>query len=270
MDRPFVEVGLLGVVQGLTEFLPVSSDGHLALGQMLFGIDDGGLALSVVLHAGTWLATVLVLWRPLLAAVREGTLAVAQPRRFTTTLGGRDALLVVLATLPTGVIGLLLRHSVESLTRSPLAVGLGFVATTLLLASTRFAPDGTKESPTWSAALLIGVAQGLAALPGVSRSGATICLMLWLGVRKDRAFELSMLISLPAVLGAVLLEAPELAASPLGLDVAVIGVALAFGVGLVALIALRGAVVRGHFPLFAAWTLPLAVATLAMARAWPS
>jgi undecaprenyl-diphosphatase len=122
----------------------------------------------------------------------------------------------------------------------------------------------------WWVALLIGLAQGLAVFPGVSRSGATICVALWLGVKRDRAFELSMLVSLPAVLGAVILELPRLSLGALGLDVALIGAAIAFGVGIGALVLLRGAVVRGHFPLFAAWTLPLAIATLAMAQAWPN
>ncbi len=270
MDRPIFEVGVLGVLQGLTEFLPVSSSGHLALGQLLFGLEEGGLALNVLLHAGTLLATALVLRGPLGQAVVAGLRSIAHPARLTATEGGRDALVVVLAMIPTAILGLLLHDLVEQWTSSPLAVGLGFLATTLLLASSRWAPDGTESSPKWWVALVIGLAQGLAVFPGISRSGATICVALWLGVKRDRAFELSMLVSLPAVLGAVVLELPKLSAASMGLDVVLVGAAIAFGVGVVALYALRGAVVRGHFPLFATWTLPLAIATLAMAHAWPT
>jgi undecaprenyl-diphosphatase len=268
-DSPAFEVGVLGVVQGLTEFLPVSSSGHLALGQILFGIEGGGLALNVMLHGGTLFATMLVLRKVLYEAALEGARSIVSPRRFLTTPGGRDALVVILATLPTGLLGLVLRDAVERWTSSPLAVGIGFLVTTLALASTRWAPEGEKESPLWWMAVLIGIAQGLSVFPGISRSGATICIAMWLGVSRPRAFELSMLVSLPAVLGAVAVEVPEMAGAELGLDVGLVGAALAFGVGVVALYLLRGAVVRGHFPLFALWTLPLGIATLAMARAWP-
>jgi undecaprenyl-diphosphatase len=269
MDRPILEIGVLGVLQGLTEFLPVSSSGHLALGQLLFGLEEGGLALNVLLHAGTLVATALVLRAPLWKAVTAGGKALLRPSELTSTSGGRDALLVVLAMLPTAILGVLLRDTVDRWTSSPLAVGIGFLVTTLLLASSRWAPDGDDASPAWWVALLIGLAQGLAVFPGISRSGATICVALWLGVKRDRAFELSMLVSLPAVLGAVVLELPELSIQALGLDVALIGATVAFGVGIAALNLLRGAVVRGYFPVFAAWTFPLAIATLAMAHAWP-
>jgi undecaprenyl-diphosphatase len=119
-------------------------------------------------------------------------------------------------------------------------------------------------------ALLLGVAQGLAVLPGVSRSGSTIALAVWLGVRRERAFTLSMLMSLPAILGAVLLKVPGLVRSPGGLGPSVAGALVAALVGVAALVLLRRVVVRGRFALFALWTLPLALATLAMALAWPT
>ena len=269
MSHPLFWIGLLGVLQGLTEFLPVSSSGHLALGQLVFGLEEGGLALNVTLHAGTLLATFLVLRRRVAEAILDGARAVVRPSRFLSTPGGRDALFVILASLPTAVLGLLLRDLVEHWTHSPLAVGLGFVTTTFLLVSTWWAADGSDETPSWGMSLLIGLVQGLAVMPGLSRSGTTICVALWLGIRRERAFELSMLASLPAVAGAVLLELPDLADNPIGVGPAVLGAGIAFAVGIVALVLLRKAVVRGHFPLFALWTLPLAVATLAMAHAWP-
>ena len=259
-----LETGVLGVLQGLTEFLPVSSSGHLALGQILFGLEDAGLTLNVTLHAGTLLATVLVLRRHVGAAVMDGIRGLAVPARFVTASGGRDALFVVIASLPTAAIGLLLRDAVDRWTASPIAVGLGLCATSLLLLTSRWASPGEREVPFWWGAALVGLVQGLAVIPGISRSGATICVALWLGVRPQRAFELSMLASVPAVLGAVLVEVPAVLASPVGLGSSLAGAVVAFGVGVGALHVLRGAINRGRFAWFAAWTAPLAVAALAL------
>jgi undecaprenyl-diphosphatase len=223
------------------------------------------LVLNVVLHAGTLVAIGVVLHRPLAEAVREGVLALRTPARWRGTAGGRDALFVVIASVPTALIGLLLRDVVAEWTHSPLAVGLGFATTTGVLVSSRLRPGGAREVPGFWGALLIGLAQGAAVVPGLSRSGATICMALWLGVRPSRAFELSMLASVPAVLGAVLLEAPEalregaVAAVPAG-----VGAGVALVAGVVALRLLRGVVDQGRLGWFAWWTAPLAVLCLAL------
>lgn len=269
MGPAFGEVVLLGALQGVSEFLPISSSGHLALAEILFNFQAAGLALNVMLHAGTLLATFLVLRQRVGLAVVGGVKALPHPSRFRATAGGRDALVVIVATLPTALIGLGLEHVVERWTRSPLAVGLGFFTTAAILISTRWIRPGQDEVPTIAGAVLIGIVQGLAVVPGVSRSGSTIAMALWLGVRPDRAFELSMLMSLPAVMGAVLVEARHMTAGSDGLWAALVGAIVAFGVGVVALLLLRRVVVRGHFSMFALWVLPLAVATLAMAKAWP-
>lgn len=256
---------ILGIIQGLTEFLPVSSSGHLALAQMLAGLAEPSLTLGVVMHAGTLAATALLVRERLVSAVREGLKAVMRPRQLAETEGGRDALVVILASLPTAAIGLLMRSAVEKYTQSPLAIGLGFLVTAALLISTRWLPGGERDVPTWRGALAVGIAQGIAVLPGVSRSGSTIAVLLWLGVKPPRAFELSMLMSLPAVLGAVVLESRHLD-SLHGLTPALVGAGVAFVVGVVALMLLRRVVIRNGFSWFALWVLPLAVATLLLAR----
>jgi undecaprenyl-diphosphatase len=266
---PFGNATLLGALQGLTEFLPVSSSGHLSLASIVLGIEGGGLTLNVMLHAGTLVATLLVLWQRVLPALRDGVLGLANPKRFITTNGGRDALVVILASIPTALIGLSLRHSVEQFTRSPTALGVGFLISTALLVSTRWATPGEAPSLAPWGAILVGVVQGLSVMPGVSRSGATIAAALWMGVRRDRAFELSMLMSLPAVLGAVLLEAPKVTTEPAAAGVALLGSVVALVTGVIALVLLRRIVTQGRFAWFALWVGPLAVATLAMAKAWP-
>ena len=258
MTEPTVVAMLLGALQGATEFLPVSSSGHLAVAERLLGVEDGGLTLSVMLHAGTLLAVGVVLRRRLLDALRQGVLALRQPSRWRGTAGGRDACFVLVASVPTAIIGLSLHDLVDEWTHSPLAVGLGFVVTTALLVSVRGARTGTLEVPSHLGAILIGLAQGIAVAPGISRSGATICVALWLGVRPDRAFELSMLASVPAVLGAVIFEGSGWFAEGAELGSALGGAAVALFVGVVALLVLRGVVDRGRIGWFAVWTAPLA------------
>jgi undecaprenyl-diphosphatase len=273
MDIPLHQAALLGAIQGLSEFLPISSDGHLALGQALFGISDNNLALSVTLHLGTLLATVLFFRRQvaqLPAQVAPTLQSLGQPRRLLQT----DLGIMFVASLPTAAIGLLLRRSIEEWTRSPWAVSLGFMLTAAALASTARVRTGKRERPTLKQTLLIGVVQGLAAAPGLSRSATTIAVALHSGIRPARAFELSMMISLPAVAGAVLLETPELAAGDgqhrISFAALALGVVVAFGVGLLALRWLRRWVSQGRFALFTAWVVPMALLALISASLWPA
>lgn len=270
MNTPIEQSALLGALQGLTEFLPVSSSGHLALAQTLFGVKGAGLTLSVVLHAGTLLATVVYFRKRLLAIVSDWFHATRQGHFPRYNSPGRDAWLVVLATLPTAVFGLLMHDTVESWTQDPMATGAGFLVTAGILVSTHWARGGTLRAPGVRGAVLIGVMQGLAIFPGVSRSGMTIIAALWLGVRSERAFEFSMLLSIPAVLGAVVLElagANNLDGKLMGL---VLGASVAFCVGLGALALLRQVVSHGRLAWFALWVLPLGFATLALGQALPS
>ncbi len=264
-----IESIFLGILQGISEFLPISSSGHLALAGLLFQVEDAGLTLNVLLHVGTLVATAIVLHKRLLDAISQGGAALLRPSRFVTSPGGQDALFVLLASIPTAIMGLSLRGQVSQWTNSPLVVGLGFSLTAVLLVSTKWASPGAVEHPTWKQALLLGVVQGVAVVPGISRSGSTIALALFLGVKRERAFELSMLMSIPAVFGAALLELPLAIHSIERLDFALLGafVACIFGVG--AMLVLKRMVVGGSFAWFALWVAPLAIATLAMATAWP-
>jgi undecaprenyl-diphosphatase len=264
---PF-EAAFLGLIQGLTEFLPVSSDGHLALTEILFDL-GASLAFNILLHAGTLIATIVVLRRGVSAVVVEGARALLRPYRFKRSPGARDALVIAVACIPTALIGFGMKHTVEQWTKSPLVVGLGFLVTGMLVGSTRWVRRGRDEVPSLLGALLIGIAQGIAVLPGLSRSGSTISIALWLGVRPDRAFELSMLMSVPAVFGALLVEAPDAALGHLPIWSGLIGATVAMASGALALVLVRKTVGRGHFFWFALWIFPVAIATLALARAWP-
>ncbi len=205
---------VLGIVQGIAEFLPISSSGHLALGQALLGVDPavGGLKLNVLLHAGTLLAVLVVFRRDLwalLVALAPGSDAPNGRRRVVAIVAGSTPL--VLALIPA------VERTVLRLEQSTTAVGVALLCTAAMLGlSHRAAPpdDDPDLAPTPKQAVLIGLAQVVAIVPGVSRSGSTIAAALGLGMGRDRAARFSFLLSVPAVGAATLKTGIEFAASP--------------------------------------------------------
>lgn len=198
---------LLAVVQGLTEFLPISSSGHLVLLESLFGVRGGGghdgVLFEISVHVGT-LAAVLLVYR------RKIGLLVSGAFRFLSS-GFSDAKgevqyigYMAVASIPAAVVGLFFRDSIEALFDSPRVTALMFVATALVLAVSRW--KRPEREFTITTAFLIGAAQAIAILPGCSRSGWTITAGLILGIGFGRAAEFSFLISIPAILGALILE----------------------------------------------------------------
>ncbi len=202
---------LLGVVQGLTEFLPVSSSGHLILARAFFGWDPGrfGLAFDVACHVGTLLAVVAYFRADVIR------LAVTAP----AALSGRDGewerlgRLIVVGTLPVVVVGVLFADAIENSLRSPAIVAATLVvgAIGLLVAEWVGSRRRGEETIGYGEALAIGVAQASALVPGVSRSGATLTVAMLLGLRRDAAARFVFLLSLPAVLAAALKEGMEVA-----------------------------------------------------------
>ncbi len=235
---------LLGVVQGITEFLPVSSSGHLVLLQSLFHWNPPGIGLEVTVHFATALAVVLVLWKPVLGLFRfQGPWT-----RWPLTL-------VVVATIPAAVVGLLFEQRVEAFFDRPESLPGFFLLTTILLFASNLR-KGTR-TVTLRDAFLIGLAQVLALFPGVSRSGTTITAALLLGIAPAEAFSFSFLMLLPAVAGAVLLKVAE-GGMVLGTpEVLAFGAALITGI--LALWALRGVVVARKLHLFGLYTLAVAL-----------
>jgi undecaprenyl-diphosphatase len=270
MSIPLGEGIVLGVIQGITEFLPISSDGHLALAQKLYG-DQADLSLTVLLHAGTLMATLLVLRKRVWMAIEEGVRGIARPALWRDTPGGRDAIFVVVATIPTGLIGLGLKSSIERWSDELWIIGLGFLGSAVAVGSTKLVrPQGrTKLVPSLGGAVLVGLAQGSAVLPGLSRSGMTIASLLWLGVTAERAFELSFLVSLPAIAGAVLLEARHAFHGAEGAGILLFGTFISFVVGVGALLALKRVLASGKIHWFASYLVPVATATLAWGYARP-
>jgi undecaprenyl-diphosphatase len=204
----WLEALTLAVVQGLTEFLPVSSSGHLVLAQSLFGIEaSAAFVYDIVLHLGT-AAAALLFYRRDVAAVLLGLLPPYRQAPPATVASRRLLLLLVAATVPTAVIGLAFKDFFEGLFASPLAVVAALAVTGAFLVASSLLPVATapiEKAPWWKAAL-VGVAQGAAIVPGISRSGSTIVAGLALGLRREDAVRFSFLLSLPAICGAALLE----------------------------------------------------------------
>jgi undecaprenyl-diphosphatase len=248
----FVLILVLGAIQGVTEFLPISSDGHLAVAEAIYETVSGrrvpnALGLNIVLHAGTLGAILVVYWRRLWRLL-------GQDRRVL----GR----IAVGTLPAVVIGLPLHRWGGELLTDPLLAGFMLPLTGLMLLWGARQPLGDLDYPDigYRRALVIGVFQAIAILPGISRSGSTISSALALGVRRDAAATFSFLLAVPAIGGACLLEATKLLQpSPAQVDYAALlaGAIVSFLVGLVALWWLLKWLQQGRLHLFAWWCILL-------------
>ncbi len=227
----FWNVIFLGVVQGITEFLPISSSGHLVIFSELIHIRTGrevdpesNLQLIVALHFGTLISIAVVYWRDMLRTIRS-------PRMCG---------LIVVATLPVVALYLVVHDFLEQTTQTPLAAGIGLFVTAALLTVAHRANRGEREWETmsWKTAGVVGLFQAVAIVPGISRSGSTISAGLFLGLRRDEAARFSFLIAIPAIAGAVVLTGKDILAGEGGgnsLAVLLIGAVVSFVVGLLAL-----------------------------------
>jgi undecaprenyl-diphosphatase len=194
----------LGIVQGLTEFLPVSSSGHLALFEQILKIPKTGVVFDMILHLGTLLAVFYLFWG------RLWSLLLSLFRRDENL---RLVGLLVVASVPTALIGFVVRKWAEDAFQSSLAVGLGllFTGTLLFAVERRRRPDREKAMSQlgWLDAIWVGILQGVAVFPGVSRSGSTISAGLFRGMKRDAAAEFSFILGIPAIIGAAAFEVKD-------------------------------------------------------------
>jgi undecaprenyl-diphosphatase len=214
-----IEAIFLGTVQGLTEFLPVSSSGHLLLGQYFLGLDQArfGLSFDVAMHLGTLVAVVVFFWRDLVRmafAFLNSLLTWSLP----ADPDGRLAYLVLASTVPAALIGYFLEDLFETVVRSPWVVvfNLVLVGVLFIIGEAVGRRARTASKLTFREALGIGLAQAVALVPGVSRSGATITLGLFLGLRREEAARFSFLMSVPIIAGAGALQMSEVVSEGMG------------------------------------------------------
>jgi undecaprenyl-diphosphatase len=199
------EALVLGVVQGATEFLPVSSSGHLVVFQEVLGIRLEGILFEVVVHVAT-LLSILLVYRGRIADLTRG--ALQRDRDSWEYIG-----LLVLATIPAVIVGGLFKDRVEALFDDPVTPGFTLLVTGAFLWTSRSAiKRAVKERPAATTAFIIGLAQAFALVPGISRSGATVVAALWLGIQAKEAAAFSFLMAVPAIGGAMVLMLPDLGA----------------------------------------------------------
>ena len=198
----WIEALILGLLQGLTEYLPVSSSGHLAIGSYLFGIEgEENLAFTVMVHVATVLSTLVVLWREI-DWIFKGVF------KFKLNDETRYMLNIIVSMIPVGIVGVFFKDTVEEIFGSGLViVGCMLLVTALLLVFSYYAKPRQRERITLRDAFLIGLAQACAVMPGLSRSGSTIATGLLLGNKKESLAQFSFLMVIPPILGEALLDA---------------------------------------------------------------
>ena len=229
--REIIQAIILGVVQGLTEFLPVSSSGHLVLGQYFLGLDPErfGLSFDVALHMGTLLAVVSFFWRDLVRLAYAFVRSLSRGRNLDNP-DQRLTYLIIASTVPAALLGFLFEGFIESQTRQPWIVVFNLVLVGVLFIVAEAAGRHSRQASKlgFAEAVGIGLAQAAALVPGVSRSGATITLGLFLGLRREEAARFSFLMSVPIIAGAGTLQMGEVVSE--GMDAFE---ALIFGAGFV-------------------------------------
>jgi len=223
---------IMGLVQGLAEFLPISSSGHLALFRHILNLDlDGGILFDIMLHFGTLVAIFIAFWKDIKKLIVEGLCIVRDfflnififLKRFVKksdtpyiklvdTAYRKFVMMVIVSTIPTGILGILLGDEVERAMMTIIFPGIGLLMTSLLLMLADNTKSGTKRPNqiSYGEAALVGCAQGIATFPGLSRSGTTITACLLCGFDKNFAVKYSFIMSIPAVLGAAILEVKDI------------------------------------------------------------
>lgn len=277
---------LMGLIQGLTEFLPVSSSGHLAIFKILFHVEtDTGLLFDVLLHIGTLLAVFLVYFKDIFRMVKEFILIVidcvsniivffgrlahreGQYRKIVTNGYRKFVMLVIVSTIPTGIIGYVGGDLVSAASEILIVPGICLIVTAILLFISDRVPDGKKrpKQTNYSNAFVIGICQGIATLPGISRSGTTITACLLNGLERKFAVKYSFILSIPAILGALVLQLKDIGTVTVTASEAgnyVIGMIVAAVVGYICIKTMLVVVKNKKFKYFAIYC--LAVGALAI------
>ncbi len=257
----WLEALILGLLQGLTEFLPVSSSGHLELGGALFGLEDPHeyFTFNIIVHGATFLSVVVVFWRDIVSLILNFF-------RFRWNAEMRFVLLLLASAVPTAIVGLLFEEQIESIFEGRVVfVGSMLLVTATLLFLTRFVPKNNKEVDLKSA-LVIGLAQTLAILPGISRSGATISTALFFGIERGQAIRFSFLMVLIPIFGANFLKLISMSeqAGNGTMDAApmIIGALAAFIAGVIACRWMLNIVRRGKIEYFSIYCLLVGIAAI--------
>jgi undecaprenyl-diphosphatase len=265
---------VLGIVQGLTEWLPISSSGHLALVQLAMDLEIP-IFYDVILHIGT-LAGVFAIYRRDIAGILRSTVAFGEGSSKRKSIeeevakypqGRRMLWLIILGTIPTGIIGLAFRSFFESSFYDPVSIAVGFIITGALVLVTGLMKSGQKKLGS-ADAILIGIGQGISIFSSISRSGATLSAGLFRGVEREQLVRYSFLLSIPAILGAAAIdvvamdEQQKAQLASIGAESYIAGTVVSAAVGYASIRILIKLVIKGKFYLFAFYCFAIGVVTL--------
>lgn len=254
----FIQAVLLGVLQGITEFIPVSSSGHLVLAQELLNIShEGDIYFEVFVHFGTLLSVIVAFRKEVRAILLALGALLKSPRDFVRLYNTNEflrfGLFIVIGSIPAAVIGLMYEHQIENLFADPKLVAVMLMVTGLIIFLTRFVDPKKSAAVGLVSSIIIGCAQAVAIVPGISRSGSTISAALFSGVSRENSAKFSFLLAVPVIFGATLLETNALIASPPSLNkLLTIGVATAVAAisGYYAIMVLLGILRKRRFSWF--------------------
>lgn len=244
----FITIIILGIIQGMTEFFPVSSSGHLVLFQNMFGLKEPQIFADVMLHVGTLISLFVFLRREIRDLLKGTLLFVRNPKRYHNDPRVKLIFALGLASIPTALIGYLFSNFFESLFASLRTVGLALIFTGCYLFLTKFATEKRKNFLIHP--LLIGILQGAAIVPGFSRSGLTIGGALFLGWKREDAARFSFLLSIPAIFGAALFQFGKIDTGSQPWAIIITGVVVSAIFGYLALVLLVSVINRGKFYTF--------------------
>ena len=255
----------LGIIQGLTEFLPISSSGHLVIFQHLIGLNNPELLLDISLHVGTLLAVLIFFRADIKMMIYESRgfvkkLFQKEKKSSSETQQFPHAMLIawiIMGTIPTAFIGILFSSFFQKMFGSPFFVGFMLIVTGAMLGASRFIPDhSTKKGHVGlMVSIAVGIAQGAAIIPGISRSGATIVCGLFFGLNRELAGRFSFLLSIPAIIGATIYRFNMKEITEIGLMPFFVGIFVSFLVGLIALKITMNMVRKGNLFYFAPYCL---------------
>lgn len=259
---------LLGVLQGFTEFLPISSSGHLVVAQALLGIKKTGISFEILVHFGT-LMSIFVMFRQDIGAMTVAFLKVIRnPKNIAADYHSDSQfnrlVVILIATFPAGVIGILFKKNFEMMFSAPEFVGYAFIITGIMLFSTKFALNRSAKIGVGNG-LIIGFAQAFAIIPGISRAGSTIGAGMFRGITGEEAARFSFLLAIPVIAGATLLQVIdilEFGLKDMSLTVAGAGIISSFLTGIFAIRLLMGIMKRGKLHYFSWYCITLGVVTI--------
>lgn len=262
-----IQAIILGLIQGLTEFLPVSSSGHLVLGQVILGVDQAvkqeiGVAFEVFVHFGTLLAVLTVYWRDIVGMLKAFCSIFSSNRstiedKYHQEDDFKMMILILIGSLPAGILGIALKDIIEEAFVNPLLVCFMLIVTAGILFSTRYLSTENQKL-NFTNSLIIGFAQAFAMIPGISRSGSTISTGLLMGLDRETSAKFSFLLSVPVIAGATILEFKNVVAHPpAGVMIInfIIGTIVAYLSGFIAIKFLLSIIRKGKLEIFAYYCL---------------